>query len=88
MWLEMSKKPRFRTSFRSQHVKGSQTLVKSVREHFYHIFLSLWGKLIWKLYPLVICDILGTFVNTLTVDDEYPLWNYESLLLPIQMQLS
>ena len=37
----MSKKHRFGISFDSQHVKGSQTLLKSVPQHFYHIFLSL-----------------------------------------------
>ena len=35
--------------------------------------------------PLV---ILGLFVNTLTVDDEYFLCNSENLKHPIQMQLS
>ena len=34
----LSKKRRFRTSFDGQHVKGSQTLVKSAWEHFYHVF--------------------------------------------------
>ena len=33
----LSKKRRFTTSFESQHVKASQTLVKSRWEHFYHI---------------------------------------------------
>ena len=32
----MSKKVRFRTPFNSQHAKGSQTLSKSVWQHFYH----------------------------------------------------
>ena len=34
----LSKKRRFRTSFESQHVKVSETLVKPAWEHFYHIF--------------------------------------------------
>ena len=34
----MSEKPRFRTPFSSQHIKGSQTLVKSELHHLYHIF--------------------------------------------------
>ena len=38
---QMSKKPRFRTLSDSQHVKWSQTLVISVRQHFYHICSSL-----------------------------------------------
>ena len=32
----MSKKLRFRTPFNSQHAKRSQTLLKSVWQHFYH----------------------------------------------------
>ena len=38
---QMSKKPCFRTRFESQHVKGSQTLVKLASQHVYHFFLSL-----------------------------------------------
>ena len=34
----LSKKHHFRTPFGSQHVKVSQTLVKSAREPFHHIF--------------------------------------------------
>ena len=41
---KMSKKPSFRTPFDSEHARGSQTLLKSARQHFYHILLSLWGK--------------------------------------------
>ena len=37
---------------------------------------------------LVICEMLGAIVNTLTVDDEFPFRNFENLKLPIQMQLS
>ena len=37
----LSKKHYFRTPFDRQHVKGSQTHVKSEREHFHHIFKSL-----------------------------------------------
>ena len=37
---------------------------------------------------LVICEILGVFVNTLTADEKYPLRNYENLLVLNQMQLS
>ena len=37
---------------------------------------------------LVICEILGHFVNTLTPDDKYSLRNSEPLLQPIQTQLS
>ena len=35
---EMSKKSRFRRLFNKQNVKRSQTLLKSVRQHVYHIY--------------------------------------------------
>ena len=37
---------------------------------------------------LVIGEVLGVFVNTLTADDKYRVQDCENLLLPIQMQLS
>ena len=37
---------------------------------------------------LVIPDILGLFVNTLTADEKYSLRNRENSPSPIQMQLS
>ena len=37
----LSTKHRFRTPIDSQHLKGSQTLVKSSSEPFHHIFSSL-----------------------------------------------
>ena len=38
----------------SRHVKVSQILAKSPWEGFYKISSSIWGKLIWKLSPLVL----------------------------------
>ena len=37
---------------------------------------------------LVICEILGLFVNTFTTNDKYCLRNSDNLLQPIQMHLS
>ena len=68
----LSKKRRFRKGFESQLVKASQILAKSPWEHFYHAFSSFWGKLIWKMSLLVIDQILGVFVNTLSADAKYP----------------
>ena len=65
------KKRYFGTRFDSQHVKMSQILEKALWEHFYHVFSSFWGKLIWKIFPLVVHEILGGFVNTLTADGKY-----------------
>ena len=42
-------------------------------------------SLIFKNYSLVLGDILGVFVNTLTGDAKYPVQECEDLLLPIQM---
>ena len=50
---------RLKTSFDSQHVKRFQTLVKSSWEHFYHIFSSLWGEIIWKISPWLKFEIIG-----------------------------
>ena len=36
--IQIFKKPCFRTPIDSQHVKESQTLLKSARKHFYHFF--------------------------------------------------
>ena len=68
----LSKKHRFRTSFNSQHVKGSQTFAKSAWEHFYHTFSLLWGEIISKIFPLLKVKIIVVFVNTLTTVYKYP----------------
>ena len=65
----MFEKARYRTPFNIEHVKGSQTLVKSAWQHVYQISSSLWGKITWKVSLLVTCEILGYFVNTLIPDD-------------------
>ena len=60
----LSWKRRFRTSFNSHQVNGCQALVKSVLEHLFHIFWSLWGETIWKISALFKFEILEVFVNT------------------------
>ena len=84
----MSKKPLFISPLNSQHVKGSQTLLKSAPQQFYNILSSLSAQLIWKTSLLVISQILGLFVNTLTPNEEYFLNNRENLPVPIQLQTS
>ena len=41
-----------------------------------------------EISPLIIGEILGLFVNTLTAEDKYPVEDWDNLQLPIQMQLS
>ena len=45
-------------------------------------------KFSWKKSLLVICKILGLFVDTLTEDGKNSLFNMDSLRQTIQMQLS
>ena len=78
------KKCSVRTPFDTQHVKESEKRLQSARENFYHIFSSLCKKLIWKISPSVIRQILGVFRNTLTANDKHPLWDCENFHIPIQ----
>ena len=79
---------RLKTSFDSQHVKRFQTVVKSSWEHFYHIFSSLWGEMIWKISPWMKFEIRGLFFDTWTADYKDPVPDCENLPFPIQIQLS
>ena len=85
---KLSQGHRFRTGFGSHHVKASQMLAKFQSERFNHVFSSFSGKLIWKMSPLVLCQILGLSVNIWTSDGKYPVQDCENLQRPIQMQLS
>ena len=78
-----SKKCSFRTSFDSQHVKQSQTLVKSAWEHFDHLFSWVWAQMSWKTYPLLKFEMIRVFLNTLTPDYKYPVQKCENLQFPI-----
>ena len=84
----LSEKHCFKTLFDSQHVKSPQTLVKSAWENFHQIFSSPWENLIWERSPLVICQILDVFRNTLTANDKYLVRDCENFLSPIQMQIA
>ena len=79
---------RLKTSFESQHVTRFQTLVKSSWEHFYHIFWSLWGEIIWKISTWLKFHIIGLFANTWTDDYKCPVPDCENFPFPIQIQSS
>ena len=66
----------------------AEMLLKSERQHIYHIYWSVLTQISWKKFPWVICKILGLFVNALTADDKYSLVNRDNLLQDLQMQLS
>ena len=40
------------------------------------------------MFPLALREILAVFFNTLTADGKYPLQDWESFPLPVQMQFS
>ena len=69
----MLKKPCVRTLMHSQYVKGSQTVLKSGRQVFWHFFLSLWKKINSKISVLVVSIMLRLLVNILTPEDKYSL---------------
>ena len=81
---QISKKSFFRSTFEKQHGKRSQKLLKSALQLLYNIYWSLLRKLTRKKSVLVICKILGLFVNTLTAGDKYSLFNRDILTQPIE----
>ena len=71
-----------------QHGKCAQTLLKCQGQLLYHIYWSLLRQLSCKKSLLVICKISRLFINTLSVDGKYSVFNRENLTQPVQMQLS
>ena len=84
----ISKKSRFKGSFRKQHGKRPQTLLKFAWKHLYHVHGSLRRQLTCKKSLLVICKISGLFLNTLSADGQYSVFNTANLTQRIQMQVS
>ena len=84
----MPKKSSFKGSFKKQHAKCAQTLLKYAWQNLIHIYWSLWRQLTFKKFLLVICKISRLFPNTLSADGKYSLLNRDNLTEPIQMQLS
>ena len=70
------------------HGKRSQTLLKCEGQHLYYNHWWMWRQLSWKNSSIVICKILGLFVNTLTANDKYSLLNTHSLTQHNHMQIS
>ena len=88
MVTSMPKKSRFKGSLGKQHGKRAQTFLKFPWQQVYHIYWSLWRQLTFKKSLLVTCKIWRLFVNTLSADGKYSLFNRDNLMLPIQMQVS
>ena len=82
------KKRSFGRRFHRHHVKVYHVLTKSPWQHFCHVFLSFWEKLICKISPGLFHEILGVFLNTFTDDPKYPVGDWEIFKFATQMQLS
>ena len=82
----MSIKSRFKGSFKKQHGKCAQTLLKFAWQNLYHIYWSLWRQLTFKKFHLVICKISRLFPNTLSADGKYSLLNRDNSTQPIQIE--
>ena len=68
---EMSKRPPFMQRFGSQHGNGSQTLLRSARNHFYTTIPLIWGRTSRKRLVLLRSEVLRQFANTCTVHYKY-----------------
>ena len=79
---------RLKISFVRQHVERFQTLVKSSWEHFYEIYSSLLGEMIWKIPRWLNFEIIGLFVNKFTIEYKYPVPDWQNMPFPIQILLS
>ena len=84
----MRKKSRFRGCFHKQYGKRVHALLKSASEHLYHIHWSLARKLCSKKSLFLTWKIWELLVNTLAVNEKYPVLKRDNLTIPIQMQLS
>ena len=78
----------FRTPLANERVKGFQTLLKSARNHYYPLLLSIRSKSSCKKSPSVWYEILRLFVNALTADDKYSSSNMQNLQQQFQTPLS
>ena len=53
--------------------------LRDLHESTFVMFFVVVGELIWKISPTGIRKILGLFLNTITVDDKYPVQDFEYL---------
>ena len=78
----------FKGSFWKQHGKHAKTLLKFAWQNLYHIYWFLCSQLTFKKSVLVICKISRIFLNTLSADGKYSLFNRDNITQPIQMEVS
>ena len=78
----MCKKPWFGGPFQKQHGKHAQGLLKSASEHLEHIHWPFPSLVSLKKSLLLTWKILGVLVNTLAVNEKYPVLNNQNLAIP------
>ena len=78
----------FRTTFEGKRVKGSETLLKSARQHFYANVSFISDKVKCVLCVLVGSKMWGANFNTLTAHDMYFSYNREKFPQQVPTQLS
>ena len=79
----MPRRSRFRGSFKKQHGKRAQTLLKCQGQLVYHIYWSLWRQLSYKKSLLVTCKISKLFPNRVSADRKYSVFKTDNLTQPI-----
>ena len=84
----MSQKSCLTGPFDKQHGKCCQALLKSASQHLYHIHWPLSTKLSWKKSLLLRCQTFVLLVNTLAINEKYPVLNRDNLTVPNQIKLS
>ena len=75
----MSKRPSFIQPFGRQHVNGSKTRLRSIRNQFHTTLPLIWERRSTKRLVLVRSKFFGQFVNTLPPDYKYSRKNRENL---------
>ena len=81
------KSPVFEGSFKKRHGILAQTLSQCQGQLLYHIHWLLWRQLSYKKPLLVICQISRLFINTLSDDGKYSLFNRDTLTQANEMQV-
>ena len=78
----------FRKLFGNQAVKGSKTLLKSGRQHFFANVPLISNKLSCGSCLLVGSEFLGPLFNTFTGDQVYSCYNWQKVWQKVRTQLS
>ena len=84
----MSKRPSFMQRFGRYNFNGSQTLLRSSRNQFHATLPLICNRGSRKRLVLVTSELLGEFVNTLTVDYKYSPRNRENLWQQVPRPIS